>query len=213
MIDSLALCLVTNYQHDSLPAYLDFLGQVIEGGVTAVQYRDKTNPLPVIRKTAIAIKQFLSPYSVPLIINDYVALAAEIDADGVHIGQSDCSPARARALLGSDKLIGYSIESLAQLNVANQLEALDYVAASAVFPSQTKTDCQTIWGLAGLKEVVQKSHHPVVAIGGITHDNACEVIKQGAAGIAVVSALHDHPSPSRAASQLIQQIRKGKDHV
>lgn len=213
MLESLSLCLVTNHLQHSISDYLHFLDKVIQGGVTSVQFRDKTNSQAVVRNIAISIKQFLQPYKVPLIINDYVELAADIDADGVHIGQSDLEPVRARKLLGSEKIIGYSIETLAQLDRANQLDCLDYVAASAVFPSMTKTDCKTIWGLQGLGKIVQKSRYPVIAIGGINANNAVDVIRQGALGVAVVSTIHDHSDPFTAASHLIQQIQRGKTNV
>lgn len=213
MIKSLSLCLVTDHRRYSLASYLHFLSEAIRGGVTSIQFRDKENPLPVVRETAKIIKQFLQPYHIPLIINDYVELAAEIDADGIHVGQSDLAPIRARELLGPDKLIGYSVESLPQLERANQLDCIDYIAASAVFPSKTKTDCKTIWGLQGLREIAKLSKHPIVAIGGITPENAADVITHGACGIAVVSNIHDNVDPAMAASQLIQQIQKGKSYV
>ncbi len=137
MKDILTLCLVTHHQHPSLNEYLHFLEQAIQGGVTCIQYRDKSNQLPVIRQTSIILKRFLESFKVPLILNDHVELAVEIGADGVHVGQSDMTPEMARQLLGPDKLLGYSIESLTQLESANQLDCLDYIAASAVFPSNS----------------------------------------------------------------------------
>ena len=210
---TLDLCLVTQINDQPLEQYLEFLELAIKGGVTLVQYRDKSKSLSDIRNTAIVLKSLLAKLNIPFIINDYVELAADIDADGVHIGQSDLSPLQARRLLGLNKLIGYSIESFDELNQANQLDCIDYVAASAVFPSQTKTDCKTIWQLAGLKEIAQRSKHPVVAIGGINASNVSEVIKHGANGVAVISAIHDHPNPFMAARELIKNIQQGKSYA
>ncbi|STX27918.1 phosphomethylpyrimidine kinase/thiamin-phosphate pyrophosphorylase [Legionella beliardensis] len=210
---TLDLCLVTQLNDQPLDQYLQFLELAIKGGVTLVQYRDKNKSLSDIRNTALALKSLLAKLKIPFIINDYVELAADIDADGVHIGQSDLSPWQAHRLLGPDKIIGYSIESFNELNQANQLDCIDYIAASAVFPSQTKTDCKTIWQLAGLKEIAQRSKHPVVAIGGINASNVHDVIKHGANGVAVISAIHDCPDPFLATRELIKNIQQGKSYA
>lgn len=193
------LCLVTNAQHLSFSEYKNLIIQVVEGGVTLIQLRDKSKKLSPIRKMALELKALLAPFKVPLIINDYLSLAKEIDADGVHLGQADASPAEARQLLGPDKIIGWSIETLAELELANQSTCLDYVAASAVFPSQTKKDCKTIWGLEGLQHIAKQSKHPVMAIGGIDPNNVASVIAHDACGVAVVSVLHTAKDPKDSA--------------
>lgn len=209
----LKLCLVTEPKHASLDAYLNFLEQAILGGVTAIQIRDKHHSFATVYQSALAIKALLSSYSIPLIINDSIELAQRIDADGIHLGQSDMPPLDARKLLGKDKIIGLSIETLEQLDVANTLDCIDYVAASAIFKSKTKLDCKTLWGLDGLKQFSQASKHPVIAIGGITKDNVRQVVQHGASGIAVVSAIHDHPNPKLAAENFIQEINQGIHYV
>lgn len=207
----LKLCLVTHFHH-SLASCQLFLDQAVKGGVTSVQLRLKgVNPADHA-DFARAIKIFLDDRKTPLIINDHVELAKAIDASGVHLGQSDMAPWMAREILGPDKIIGWSIETLADLDRANELTCLDYVAASAVFPSRTKTDCKTIWGVDGLKKMVAKSIHPVVAIGGIESNNAADVIATGVAGIAVVSAIHEASDPMLSAKKLISLYR-GKKHV
>lgn len=155
----------------------------------------------------------LRPLTIPLILNDHVDLAKEVDADGIHLGQSDCSPIEARQILGPNKLIGWSVETFEQLEQANECSCIDYIAASAVFLSQTKTNCKTIWGLEGLKKIAQHSIHPVIAIGGINVGNVRSVMKAGAAGVAVISAIYDHPQPEQAAQSLIQEINKGISYV
>jgi thiamine-phosphate pyrophosphorylase len=212
-LSNLRLCLVTQINDQSLDHYLNFLALAIEGGVTSIQLRDKTRSLSSLHRLAVAIKSFLTPLQIPLILNDYVQLAKEVNADGVHIGQTDLSPQEARRILGPDKIIGYSIESLIDLNKANELSSIDYVAASAVFPSQSKPDCKTIWGLNGLKQLSKLSKHPVIAIGGITANNTVEIIRHGAYGIAVISAIHDSPAPLVAAKELSKKIKEGKNDV
>lgn len=209
----LALYLVTQCENTALDDYLSFLKLAVQGGVTLVQLRDKKSPLPELRIKALAFKALLDRFSIPLIINDHVELAAEIEAGGVHIGQSDLSPQQAREILGPNKIIGYSLESDEDLEKANQLDCLDYVAASAVFPSKNKKDCRTIWGLHGLKKLTHLSKHPVVAIGNINTHNLRDVMRQGANGVAVIGAIHDHENPLLAAKTLIEIIREAKSHV
>ncbi|HSW92971.1 MAG TPA: thiamine phosphate synthase [Gammaproteobacteria bacterium] len=207
----LKLCLVTHCHH-SLESCQQFLDLAVSGGVTSVQLRLKGVDPADYETFARAIKLFLDERKIPLIINDHVTLAKAIEASGVHLGQSDMAPLMAREILGPDKIIGWSIETLADLDRANALACLDYVAASAVFPSRTKTDCKTIWGVDGLKKIVARSMHPVVAIGGIEATNAADVIATGVAGIAVVSAIHEASDPAYAAKKLMSFYR-GKKHV
>lgn len=212
-LSSLKLCLVTHPEHHTFSSYELFIQQAIKGGVTSIQLRNKTQPLGMIRDTAIALLSLLRPLHIPLMINDNVALAKEIDADGVHLGQTDLSPLEARQILGPDKIIGLSIETFEQLEQVNQLNCIDYIAASAIFPSKTKLNCKTIWGLAGLKTIAQQSKHPVIAIGGMSISNIRDVMAHGANGAAVISAIHDHAQPELAASELIKEINRGGCHV
>lgn len=210
---TLKLCLVTHPDFPSLDNYEHFIWHAVQGGVTSVQLRNKTGPPSQMRELAMTLINFLRPLHVPLIINDDVDFAKTVGADGVHLGQSDRSPVEARQILGKDKIIGLSIETMEQLELANRLACIDYIAASAVFSSQTKTDCKTIWGLDGLKKISETSKHPVVAIGGITIGNVWDVMNAGACGVAVVSAIHDSAEPEKAARQLIQEINKGGSYV
>lgn len=204
----LKLCLVTNMQATPLPLYKNFLLKAIEGGVTLVQLREKSKNLAQIKQTAVELKEILAPYKIPLIINDHVAIAKEVDADGIHLGQSDLSPTEARELLGPNKIIGWSVESFEELEMANQLNCINYIAASAIFPSETKPDCKTIWGLDGLQKITLRSKHPVMAIGGITQKNIRSVMDSGASGAAVISAIHGQDDPKKAANDLYQSIER-----
>ena len=206
---ALKLCLVTHQNQPSFNDYKQYIQQAIKGGVTSIQLRDKTLPITALRNTAIALLDLLRPLSIPLIINDNATLAKEIDAEGVHLGQSDQSPVDVRDMLGPKKIIGWSIETLEQLEQANELDCIDYIAASAIFNSNSKKDCKTIWGLTGLKQITQRSRHPVVAIGGINAGNIRDVILHGACGTAVISAIHDHKNPELAASELIRNMQEG----
>jgi thiamine-phosphate pyrophosphorylase len=206
--DQLKLCLVTHFTAETFPQYQDFILTVARSGITAVQLRIKNCSTQLFIEYAYRLKSLLAPLNIPLIINDQVAIAVAVDAAGVHIGQGDMTPARARELLGPDKIIGWSVENMEQLHAANALTCIDYIGASAVFPSTTKLDCKTIWGLTGLKELTAQSKHPVIAIGGINVTNVAQVIAHGAHGVAVISAIHQHPQPAVITQQILQQINQ-----
>lgn len=202
------LCLVTKLGKQSFQSYLPFLFRCIKGGITSVQLREKTKTRNELRSLALEFKNFLDPFNVNLIINDDVALAKEIDAAGAHIGQSDGCPIEAREILGPKKIIGLSIETMRELTMANKLNCIDYVAASAVFQSKTKPDCKTWWGLEGLSQFVAYSKHPVMGIGGI-HEKNIELLKKiGVCGVAVIGALHDSIDPEKSAKYLASVIFK-----
>lgn len=204
----LKLCLITNISHSPLPDYGRFLEHAVRGGVTMVQLREKSDNMGEVHRRALALKKTLRPLGIPLIINDFVELAADIDADGVHIGPNDMPILQARKLLGTDKIIGLSIESMEELNVINSLIGSYYVTASAVFFSKSKPDCKKLWGIHGVEELVSQSRHPVTCIGGINTRNAGKLIDIGASGIAVVGAIHDSPDPYKAAQTLRQAMDK-----
>lgn len=204
----LRLCLVTHITSQSVDAYKNFIFHAVQGGVSSVQLRVKNKTYSEILLLATELKALLKPLNIPLIINDHLEIAKKIDADGLHLGQSDYSPSEARRELGTDKIIGWSVETLEELNAANQLTCINYIAASAVFSSKTKQDCKTIWGLHGLQKIVKISKHPVIAIGGINETNIQKVIACGVQGIAVVSAIHDSSDPKKAAADLILHADK-----
>lgn len=208
MLEHLRFCLVTDIK-TSVEEYTPFLLQAIDGGLKSVQLRAKGQEPDTVYAMAVQLKKLLTPYDIPLIINDHVEIAREVDAAGVHIGQADEAPYRARALLGKDKLIGLSIESQAELVAANALPCINYVAASAVFATASKTNLKKIWGLDGLRELCTTSIHPVLAIGGINLSIIDAVLAQGAYGIAVISALHDAHNPQEMASLLAEKITQG----
>ncbi len=192
--DFYKLILVTHRENASLADYLDFIKKCVSSGVTCVQLREK-NAEPAFKlQFALQLKQVLAPYNTPLIINDDLDLAIQVDACGVHLGQTDGSPEIARIKLGSKKLIGLSIEAEEELQQANNLD-LNYVAASAVFPTQNKKNLKTIWGIDGLHQLCKQTKHPLVGIGGITESNLAQVMGAGAYGAAIIGALHEARDP------------------
>ena len=177
----------------------------VKGGVTMVQLREKDIATSDFVKIGNSLKKALEGSGVPFVINDRVDVALACDADGVHIGQSDMPYETARKLLGKDKIIGLSVENMQQVIDANALD-VDYIGVSPVFSTPTKTDTAEPFGLEGLQKVAEISKHPIVAIGGINASNAADVMKAGADGIAVVSAIVAAQDPCEAAGSLMCKI-------
>ncbi len=202
------LYLVTD-EHLETASLLHIVEQAIFGGVTMVQLREKGNDVQHFIAKGLALKELVTPLGIPLIINDRVDVALAVEADGVHLGQSDMPVHFARQLLGPNKLIGLSVENEAQLLESARLP-IDYIGLSAIFASQTKRDTLREWGIAGLQRAVAQSELPVVAIGGIDQRNITEVAATGAAGIALVSAICHAEDPKLAALQLCDRIALGQ---
>ncbi|MGH6881221.1 thiamine phosphate synthase [Hypericibacter sp.] len=176
------------------------------GGVTLVQLRGKAVPTRELCELGTRIKTLLAPHRVPLIVNDDVAAALAIEADGVHLGQDDLPPAAARRILGEDAVIGLSIGSPAEA-VGVDGAILDYVSIGPIHRTSTKSDAGPAIGIEGFDRVRRLFPDlPAVAIGGITPDNAADIIRAGAAGLAVASALCYAVEPALAARAFRSRI-------
>lgn len=162
--------------------------EAVKGGVTMVQLREKDKTDTEIINLGRELLNILSPLRIPLIINDSPEIAKAVGANGVHLGARDGDPKRARELLGSDAIIGLSVESLENFDLLD-LSSVDYLAASPVFHTPTKSDIAKPLTLAGLRKLRALTQLPIVAIGGIHLGNVKEVLGAGADGIAVVSAI------------------------
>jgi thiamine-phosphate pyrophosphorylase len=173
----------------------------VRGGVSAVQLREKSRPIPEYVDIARRIQKVLQPFGVPMIINDRVDIALAVGAAGVHLGQTDMLPGEARKLLGPDAVIGLSVETPEQAAAADHLD-VDYLGVSPIFSTPTKTDLLTAWGLHGLRLLRSRSRHRLIAIGGINSSNAAAVMEAGADGVAVVSAICSAPDPDASAREL-----------
>lgn len=161
--------------------------QALRGGVTFVQLREKTLEEEAFYQEAVALKELCGRYGVPFVINDNVALACRVDADGVHVGQDDMEAGNVRAMIGPDKILGVSAQTVEQA-VAAQNAGADYLGVGAVFSTSTKLDaCEVTWQT--LKDICAAVDIPVVAIGGIKKYNVMELAGSGIDGIALVSAI------------------------
>ena len=159
----------------------------LDGGVTFVQLREKHLDQENFLEEARELKELCKEYHVPFVINDNVDIAVMMDADGVHVGQSDMEAQDVRAKLGPDKIIGVSARTVEQAVKAEKMGA-DYLEISAVFSTSTKLDAREVsWET--LKEICETVSIPVVAIGGITADNLSQLAGTGVDGVAVVSAI------------------------
>jgi thiamine-phosphate pyrophosphorylase len=174
--------------------------KAIKGGVSFVQLREKDLSHEEFLAEAKEIQKLCKKHNVPFIINDDVVLAKEIDADGVHVGQSDMEAGSVRELLGEDKIIGVSARTVEEALLAEERGA-DYLGVGAVFPTSTKLDAKDV-DYETLKAITNAVKIPVVAIGGITKDNICELKGSGIVGVAVVSAIFAQEDIEKAAKEL-----------
>lgn len=195
------LYLVTDDQQD-LATLEHVVEQGVAGGVTMVQVREKHGDVRAFIERAQRVKAILSGTGVPLIINDRVDVALAVDADGLHLGQSDMPAEIARQLIGEDKILGLSIENEQQLKEAEHLP-IDYIGLSAIFATPTKTNTKKHWGVEGLKSALETTKLPIVGIGGINERNIPELMATGVHGLALVSAICQADDPKAAAQHLL----------
>lgn len=174
--------------------------EALKGGVTFVQLREKNLDDTAFLQEAKEIKELCARYNVPFVINDNVDIAAEIDADGVHVGQSDMEAGDVRKKLGPDKIIGVSAQTVEQALRA-QAHGADYLGVGAVFPTGSKADAVEV-SHDTVREICRAVDIPVIAIGGITRENVIELKGTGICGIAVISAIFGQQDIEEAARML-----------
>ncbi len=189
---------------------LDIVKAAANGGVTCVQLREKDCSTLEFIEQALSIKDYLSARGIPLIINDRLDVAQAVKADGIHLGQTDMPLDMARAIVGDSMIIGISAESLEDAVEAEKGGA-DYLGVSPIYATPTKTDTAPALGLEGLQEIRAAVKIPLVGIGGLNRENAAEVIRNGADGVAVVSAIVAADDPQAAAAELNHLITGAKE--
>jgi thiamine-phosphate pyrophosphorylase len=212
MIDY-SLYLVTDRSLSKGRSTAEIVAAAVAGGVSCIQLREKSCGTREFLNEALALQPLLKSRNIPLIINDRLDIALAIEADGVHLGQSDMPIGRARKIAGDSLIIGISAESVDDALRAEQ-EGADYIGISPVFSTPTKTDIAPPLGLEGVRQIRALVDIPLVGIGGIHSDNAESVIAAGADGIAVVSAIVSAADPAGAAKKLktlIDQVLAQKD--
>jgi thiamine-phosphate pyrophosphorylase len=185
---SWTLCLVADAESAGGRDLIQIIREAAAGGVTLVQLRAKNLSASAFLNLGLEAASLLRKKKIPLIINDRPDIALACGAAGVHLGQEDLPLAAARRILGKDRLIGLSVASLKEARKAEK-DGVDYVGLGPVFPTPTKDTPLTPLGLRGVRDICSRLSIPVLAIGGITRDNAPQVMGAGADGIAVVSAI------------------------
>lgn len=178
--------------------------EAIKGGATFIQLREKNLDEEHFLKEALEIQKLCKKYGVPFVINDNVEIAKKINADGVHVGQSDMEALNVRDILGPDKIIGVSTQTVEQALKA-EAHGADYLGVGAVFPTGSKDDAEVL-DRSTLKAICDAVHIPVIAIGGITHDNVKELSGSGICGIAVISAIFAQPDIEHATGELKKAV-------
>ncbi len=204
-----SLYLVTDRALSGGRPTLEVVRAAVDGGVGCVQLREKACSTREFIAEAAAILDFLNPRGLPLIVNDRLDVAMAVGAHGVHLGQTDMPLAMARSIVGRRMLIGVSAESAPDA-VAAARGGADYVSASPIFATPTKTDTAPALGLEGLRAIRRAVGVPLVAIGGLHRGNVGEAIRCGADGVAVVSAIAAAADPAAAARDLLLEIRKAR---
>ena len=180
--------------------------KAIKGGVTFVQLREKELDKESFLNEALEIQKLCRKYNIPFVINDNVEIARTINADGVHVGQSDMKAENVRAILGEDKVLGVSVQTVEQALLAEK-EGADYLGVGAVFPTGSKTDAEDV-SFDTLKEICSAVSIPVVAIGGINAGNVSKLENSGISGIAVISAIFAADDIESATENLKELTKK-----
>ena len=174
--------------------------EAIRGGATFIQLREKNLDEEQFLREAREVQQLCRSFQVPFVVNDNVEIAAAIDADGVHVGQSDMEAGDVRARLGHDKIIGVSAQTVEQALLAQERGA-DYLGVGAVFSTGSKADAVEV-SHDTLKEICRAVEIPVIAIGGIGRENVGMLAGSGICGVAVISAVCGAPDIRQAAREL-----------
>jgi len=196
---------ITDAQRSRGRSHLEIADAAIRGGATAVQLRMKDDPARVILETARAVAALCRAAGVALILNDRVDVALASGADGVHVGQDDLPAAAARALLGAGPLLGVSAATPEEA-VAAERAGADYLGVGAIYATSTKADAGAPVGPGRIGAIRRASGLPVVAIGGITPENAAAAIGAGAAGVAVITAVTLADDMVAATRRLREQV-------
>lgn len=184
----------------------DVCRNVLEHGATFLQLREKELDAESIQKEARELKELCAAFHVPFVVNDSVETALAVDADGVHVGQSDIQGRDIRALIGPDRILGMTARTVEEARAAEAAGA-DYIGSGAVFGSSTKKNAKNL-PLETLRDICASVSIPVVAIGGIGKENIRKLAGCGIAGAAVVSAVFGAEDPGRAAEELLALSRE-----
>jgi len=204
-----SLYVITDRRLSGGKSHPEVMQAAIEGGATAIQLRDKEASTRELVEAGLALRELARRHGVAFIVNDRADVALAVDADGVHVGQDDMPARLARKLMGPNKIVGVSVSTVEEALRA-EADGANYISASPVFSTPTKLDTPPPTGLEGLRAIAGAVHIPVIAIGGINEGNVEEVIRAGADGVAVVSAVVAAPDIAEAARRLRVRIKAAR---
>jgi thiamine-phosphate pyrophosphorylase len=202
-----SLYLVTDRSFTEDRSLPDVVACAVRGGATMVQLREKRAAAREIFDLALSLRKVLGPLEIPLIINDRLDIAMAAGCEGVHLGPRDMPPSAARRVMGPERLLGVSVHTPEDARGAEEAGA-DYVSVSPVFYTATKAKIRTPVGLEGVRAVCEAVQIPVIGIGGINASNVAGLIRAGARGGAVVSAVMADSDPEAAARRLFSAVKK-----
>ena len=183
---------------------------VLSNGATFLQIREKDLDADSFEAEAAKLKELCTRYKVPYVVNDSVEIALAIDADGVHVGQSDIKGRDIRSIIGPDKILGISAGTVDEA-IAAETAGADYIGVGAVFVTSTKKNARNLT-VEKLREISSAVSIPVVAIGGINENNLMELSGSGVDGVAVVSAIFAAQDPGKATAQLLELVKEMVTH-
>lgn len=189
-------------------SHIELAKRITKADIQVLQFREKRKNIRDCIQIGKTLRQLTKKRNVSLIVNDRVDIAQAIDADGVHLGQNDMPLSIARAILGKEKIIGASAETIGQAKEAEDIA--DYLGVGTVFPTTTKQNAGAPIGLQTLQRISRRVDIPVVGIGGITLQNVKEVIKHGADGVAVISTIAQSRNPFKTTQKLIEKVQLAK---
>jgi thiamine-phosphate pyrophosphorylase len=187
----------------------DCAASLAEAGVRLLQYRNKSTSARQYLESSRALAEALRPKRVTFLVNDRPDVAFLAGASGVHVGQDDLDVEQARHVVGSNKLVGVSTHNLEQFECAAASSA-DYIAVGPVFSTSSKANPDPVVGVDFIRKVRSLTDKPIVAIGGITLEQAAPVIEAGADSVAVISGILSAPNPAQRARQYLETLEAAK---
>jgi len=199
------LCLVADSEAAGSRNLIYIIREAVDAGVTLVQLRGKNLNIRAFLDLAVQTSELLKSRNIPLIINDRLDIALACEADGVHLGQEDLPLPIARKIIGKERLIGISVNTVTEAE-ESESEGANYIGVGPIFYTPSKKDLRSILGFEGLKTIRNKVKIPILAIGGIKAENARGVIASGANGIAVISSIMDAKDITKATRTLLEVI-------
>lgn len=211
LLSDFSLYLITDRHQTGGRPLAEVVRQALEGGVKAVQLREKDLSSAELYRLAVELRRLTAEFAARLIINDRLDVALAVDADGVHLGVNSLPVAVARRVLGKDKIIGYSAHAIDEA-LAAQADGADFVTFGPVHPTPSKAAYGVPCGVKKLAESASALNVPVIGLGGISPANITETLSANVGGIAVISAVLTAAAPRDAAASLLKKIEAYVPH-